>query len=281
MAVDVKPHKRGAPLNHLGTNRPKIETPNERHIHGKECPGCLSKKFKIIGHKLQQQEEIPPEIQPEATNIIRDICQCDRCHLKFFARDDQTPLQGKFGINLMVLVIFLKFIVRGVLRKTSSFLEASFALKLAPASVQAIIERAAQAGEKEYAALKENIRAARLLYIDETSFRFWERIGGYGSSAPIQIYCWLFEAAEEIMCWKRYLEKVMLASSSVTAGEHMIFSAMLFSSDAGRICCANQKSWIVLLADISTKNYLLSLMRLLNLTVQKKVRSRGFASMPK
>lgn len=169
-SVDVKPHKRGAPLDHPGTNRPKKETYNERHIHGKECPNCQGKKFQVIGQKLQQQEEIPPEIQPEAVNIIRDICQCNTCHLKFLARDNQTPLQGKFGINLMVLVIFLKFIVRGVLRKTSSFLEASFALKLAPASVQAIIERAAQAGDKEYTALKEKIRAAKLLYIDETSF---------------------------------------------------------------------------------------------------------------
>jgi hypothetical protein len=82
-----------------------------------------------------------------------------------------TPVQGRFGINLMVLVIFLKFIVRGVLRKTTGFLDASFALKLAPASVQAIIERAAKAGEAEYAALKSKIREARLLYIDETSFR--------------------------------------------------------------------------------------------------------------
>jgi len=70
----------------------------------------------------------------------------------------------------MVLVVFLKFIVRGVLRKTTCFLEASFALKLAPASVQAIIERAAQAGEKEYGTLKNKIKTAKLLYIDETSF---------------------------------------------------------------------------------------------------------------
>src|SRR3990167_806463 len=168
--IDIKPHKRGAPLGHTGTNKPKIETCNERHIHGKECPNCLSKSFQVIGQKLQQQEEIPPDIQPEATNITRDICQCNKCHLKFLAQDSQTPLQGKFGINLMVLVIFLKFIVRGVLRKTASFLEASFALKLAPASVHAIIERAAKAGEKEYAALKLKIRTAKLLYIDETSF---------------------------------------------------------------------------------------------------------------
>lgn len=169
--IEVKPHKRGAPNGHTGTTKPKIETSNEHHIIGKECPNCQSKSFQVVGQKVQQQEEIPPDIQPEATNIIRDICQCDKCHVKFLARDDQTPLKGKFGINLMVLVIFLKFILRGVLRKTTSFLEASFALKLAPASVQAIIERAAQAGEQEYAALKEKIRAARLLYIDETSFR--------------------------------------------------------------------------------------------------------------
>ncbi len=170
MTIDVKPHKRGAPLGHPGSTRPDADTFNERHITGTECPNCLSKSFEVVGRKLQQQEEIPPDIQPEAVNITRDICRCNRCGLKFLARDGMTPIQGKFGINLMVIVIFLRFIVRGVLRKTASFLDASFALKLAPASVQAIIERAADAGQKEYSALKLKIRVAKLLHIDETSF---------------------------------------------------------------------------------------------------------------
>lgn len=169
--VDVKPHKRGAPFGHPGSTRPNMETFNEHPIIATECPGCQSKNFDVIGRKHQQQEEIPPEIQPEAVNITRDVCRCNECGLKFLARDGITPIQGKFGLNLMVLVIFLKFIMRGVLRKTTSFLEASFAFKLAPASVQAIIERAAEAGEKEYSALKQKIKAAKLLYIDETSFR--------------------------------------------------------------------------------------------------------------
>jgi len=168
--INVKPHKRGAPPGHKGTTRAKKETLNVRHICGEECPNCQSEDFQVIGCKLQQQEELPPEIQPETVNITRDICQCNKCHLKFLARDNQTPLQGKFGINLMVLIIFLKFIVRGVLRKTTSFLDASFALKLAPASVHAIIERAAKAGEAEYESLKQKIKSAKLLYIDETSF---------------------------------------------------------------------------------------------------------------
>src|SRR3989339_1666238 len=98
-SIDVKPHKRGAPLNHEGTTRAKKETTNCRHILGTECPGCRSKIFEVIGQKLQQQEEIPPDIQPEPINISRDICQCSKCHLKFLARDNQTPLQGRFGIN--------------------------------------------------------------------------------------------------------------------------------------------------------------------------------------
>lgn len=163
--------KRGAPVGHIGTTRWKREAKEERHIHGEECPRCESDDISVIGKKHQQIEEMPPDIQPEAVDVVRDVCRCNKCKLKFLARDGVTPVQGRFGINLIVLIIFLKFIVRGVLRKTTSFLDASFALKLAPASVQAIIERAAKAGEAEYESLKQKIRAAKLLYIDETSFR--------------------------------------------------------------------------------------------------------------
>jgi hypothetical protein len=171
----VKPsavgRRRGAPLGHKGVTRQRKADGELRHITVDECPNCGSKNISVIGQRHQQQEELPPEIQPVAVDVVRDVCRCNDCDLKFLARDGMTPVQGRFGINLMVLVIFLKFIVRGVLRKTTGFLDASFALKLAPASVQAIIERAAKAGEAEYAALKSKIREARLLYIDETSFR--------------------------------------------------------------------------------------------------------------
>lgn len=162
--------KRGAPKGHPGTTRPRQEPHEERHIPGEACPNCQSKDIDIIGQRRQQQDEMPPEIRPKAVDVIRDVCRCNKCALKFLARDGRTPVQGRFGLDVMVLVIFLKFIVRGVLRKTAGFLDAGFALRLAPASVQAIIGRAARAGEAEYSALKQKIRSARLLYIDETSF---------------------------------------------------------------------------------------------------------------
>lgn len=162
--------KRGAPLGHPGSTRPQKPADETRHITTKECPGCHSHNLKLLQQKKQQIEELPPDIKPNIIDVCRDIFQCLHCNLKFTSRDGKTPLQGKFGTHLMVLVLFLKFIVRGVLRKTTCFLDASFALRLAPASVQTIIARAAQATENEYDQLKQKIRTARILYIDETSF---------------------------------------------------------------------------------------------------------------
>jgi len=161
---------RGAPKGHPGTTRSRRVANEFRLITSGECPNCHSKDIEVLYEKHQQQEEIPPEIMIKVVDVVRDVCKCNKCHIQFTSKDGATPIQGKFGVNLMVLVIFLKFIVRGVLRKTASFLDASFDLKLAPATVQAIIERAATAGEKEYSRLKQNIREASLLYIDETSF---------------------------------------------------------------------------------------------------------------
>lgn len=80
------------------------------------------------------------------------------------------PLKGKFGINVMILVIFIKFLLRGVLRKTAKFLCTGFALNLTPASVNAIVGRVAGAACREYNEIKERIRKSDLVYVDETSF---------------------------------------------------------------------------------------------------------------
>lgn len=162
--------KRGAPKGHAGTTRPWKQPGETRPITAEECPGCHSKDIEIIGKRHQQVEETPPDIQPSVVDVERDVCKCNNCKLKFLARDGRTPLQGRFGINLMVLVVFLRFIIRGVLRKTATFLNAGFAVRLAPASVQAIIARVAQAAETEFEQLKQRIRDARIVYADETSF---------------------------------------------------------------------------------------------------------------
>ncbi len=79
----------------------------------------------------------------------------------------------------MILVIFIKFLLRGVLRKTAKFLRTGFALNLTPASVNAIVGRVADAACREYNELKERIRKSDLVYVDETEFfGTWEESMG-------------------------------------------------------------------------------------------------------
>ena len=70
----------------------------------------------------------------------------------------------------MVLVLIIKFLLRGVLRKTASYLETSHAFEVTPAALNEIIRRAAEAANKEYEEIKIRIRKATKIYIDETSF---------------------------------------------------------------------------------------------------------------
>ena len=115
--------------------------------------------------------------------------ECLDCGLVFVPRHNTTPLQGKFGTNIIVLVIFLKFLLRGVLRKTANFLESSFALRLTPASVNAIIKRAATAADNEYEDLKHRIKNSAIVYVDETSF----------SVLGKNQWVWVFRTANEIL----------------------------------------------------------------------------------
>lgn len=161
--------KRGAPFNHPGTTRPWKPADETREITASDCPKCKSRDIDVIGNHRQQVEEMPQDIQPKVVDVYRDVCKCNTCGFKFEARDGRTPMQGRLGVNLMVLVLFLKFIVRGVLRKTAGFLDAGFALRITPATVNAVLSRASAAAEGEYEALKQKICVARIVYADETS----------------------------------------------------------------------------------------------------------------
>jgi len=171
--------KRGAPKGHKGTTRP-TQTPDDHKKHDPdECPNCHGDNLKDKKVHTRIIEEIPEPVQPEIVAHEIHEKECLDCGLVFVpATATEIPRKGKFGINVMVLIIFIKFILRGVLRKSASFMDTHFALKMAPASVNAIIGRVAEAAEHEFGDLKRRIRLAQMVYVDETSFsvlgkKFW------------------------------------------------------------------------------------------------------------
>ena len=180
--------KKGAPVGHKGTTRMQTIDRTEE-IDTDVCPKCGSHNLKDKQVFKRVIENIPEPIVPEVVEVKVHKKKCLDCKHIFIPKHNTTPLTGKFGLNIMILVIFLKFILRGVLRKTAFFLDSGIALKLTPASINAIVKRVAGAAENEYNALKKRIRTAKIIYADETSF----------SVLGKNQWVWVFRTAEDIL----------------------------------------------------------------------------------
>ena len=183
-----KNSKRGAPIGHGGKTRRQIPQRKEI-IDCDECPNCHGHHLKDKKIIKQIIEEIQEPIAPEVIEGEIHKKKCLDCGITFIPPQNILPLKGSFGINLMVLVIFIKFILRGVLRKTSSFLEVSHAFDITPASINEMIRRAAEAADTEYELLKLKIRNATKIYVDETSF----------SVLGKNQWVWVFRTATDIL----------------------------------------------------------------------------------
>jgi len=188
-----KKHKRGAPAGHPGTNRQKQAADEQRLVTQTTCPNGHA-DVTVVGSRKQQIEEYPPDIKPKIIDVIRHKLQCAKCGVVFWAKDGRTPLQGRFGMNLIVMTLLLKFVVRGVLRKTAGFLEYGFGFKITPASVNAIVSRASNAVQTEYDALTQKIRTARIVYCDETSF----------SVLGMKFWVWVFRTDSDVLLVVRH-----------------------------------------------------------------------------
>lgn len=161
--------KRGAPLGHIGKTR--NQTPQRKEIiDTDECPFCHGHRLandKIIKQIVEEIEE-PAPLEIVENEIHKK--RCLDCNKTFILPQNKTPLEGSFGVNVMVMVVMIKFLLRGVLRKTATFLETSHSFTITPAALNEIIARVANAAEPEYEEMKLRIRKAIKVYIDETSF---------------------------------------------------------------------------------------------------------------
>jgi transposase len=183
-----KDKKRGAPKGHKGTTRIQSATIKEV-VDCNECPNCHSNNLKDLKIFNRTIEETPKEVIPQTKTFEIHKKKCKNCGLKFIPPQNTTPLIGKFGINLMVMIIFIRFILRGVLRKTSMFLNEGIMFKITPASINSIINRVANAADKEYYLLKIRIRNSNIIYVDETSF----------SVLGKNQWVWVFRTANDIL----------------------------------------------------------------------------------
>jgi transposase len=133
------------------------------------CPDCGTKLCDPFRIESKIIEEIP-EPQPIVVTEYRIAhYRCPCCHREVVGNNACFPNEGIFGNNAIAQTTLLKYEDRLPHRKIQDALKRQYGLEICPATILDLTRRAADAVQSEYEAILERIRAAQILYVDETS----------------------------------------------------------------------------------------------------------------
>ena len=173
------PRYPGRPRGHPGRTRPRprpdvVKTPEWKN----RCEGCGAP----LGGPSSVDHRIVEEISNPAPRQVIDFLEfgwtCAGCGASTSSRHPECPPMGWFGRNVLVQVTLLKFEERLPHRKVCESLERTYGLRVTPATVLDITRRVSGWLRPEYEGILRRIRAADVVYVDETGAkvdgrRFW------------------------------------------------------------------------------------------------------------
>lgn len=169
-------NKRGAISGHAAffRNKPRPEEiTEEKDVLLQKCPSCESTLDMKDIHKWTERYsvDIPPPIKPIVTRYNIAQYHCKTCGQ--WPQGQPSNLFGKspFGINVMMLVLHMKYRGRAVDSHIQESLNTWYALDLSGGGIHSILTRAAELFGASYEAIKQAIRDGKVVYADETGWR--------------------------------------------------------------------------------------------------------------
>jgi len=163
------PRYPGRPRGHPGRTRPRpradvVKTPEWKD----RCEGCGAP----LGGPSSVDHRIVEEIGNPAPKQVIDFLEfgweCAGCGASTSSRHPECPPMGRFGRNVLVQATLMKFEERLPHRKVSEALERTYGLRVTPATVLDITRRVSDWLRPEYEGILRRIRAADVVYVDET-----------------------------------------------------------------------------------------------------------------
>jgi len=159
----------GQKIGHKGVTRPQAKPEKQVDVTTDRCPDCgteLGDAFRIESKIIEDIPQPQPIIVTEY-KIAHYRCPC--CHREIIANDAGCPTEGIFGNHTIAQTRLLKYEDRLPHRKIQDALKRLHGLNISPATIFDLTRRAADAVQSEYEAILNRIRAAQILYVDETS----------------------------------------------------------------------------------------------------------------
>ncbi len=163
--------KRGRPAGCEGSTRPVPVPTRIVPVTLDVCPRCRSPLGEPVRIESRVVEEIPEPRPVLVTEFKVAHYECSGCGEHVVARHPELPRVGRFGPRALAHVALLKYDSRLPHEKVVEVLGREHGLWITTATVLDITRRVSDALKDEYEAIKKRIRAARVVYVDETGMR--------------------------------------------------------------------------------------------------------------
>ncbi len=161
----------GQKTGHAGTTRPTPEPTERKEATMKNCPHCSSSLGESKGVIHRIITDIPDPQPVKVTDYILHVYDCPKCHEEIVADHPDLPKEGDFGKNILACVTLMKYEDRLPLRKIQDALERQYELKISPGTIFDFTRRTVVSVVGVYGTILEQIRGARVVYVDETSLK--------------------------------------------------------------------------------------------------------------
>jgi len=192
-AMNIKPNSKKLPKP-LGA--PKGHKPYTRHIPERidyiklhipnRCPDCNTK---LVGKPKKKRSRHITEIKlvSKAKTTRHDIYQkyCPKCKRYIEGKVNEALPRANLGLNLMLLIMYLKLGLRIPCEKICDFLFTYYGVKLSKGGVVGVLKQLAREFGDYYVYLERIIKLARVKHTDSTSWR----IAGKNFFAWVFIAC--------------------------------------------------------------------------------------------
>jgi len=156
---------RGHPGKTRPTPRPDmVKTPEWKE--NCECCGAPLGMPVHVGHRIV--EEIPDPAPRQVIDFLEYRWRCEACGSSTVARHPDCPPEGRFGRKVLIQATLMKYEERLPHVKVSEALERTYGLRVTPATVLDITRRVSGWLRPEYLRILRRIRAADVVYVDET-----------------------------------------------------------------------------------------------------------------
>src|SRR3990167_2439279 len=173
--IDIrKRHKiSGEKLGHIGYSRKIPERIDfVKRLILDICPECQGKNLSKV-QELRERcvEDIPKPKNTIITKYEIERKYCRNCKKIIEAEVKDALPNSRFGLRVMLLVVFMKMGLALPSQKIIKMLEAQYNLTISDGEIYKMLEQVAQAFGSYYKELQQKIRDAAVKHLDETGWR--------------------------------------------------------------------------------------------------------------